>query len=125
MIKGFQDLRVWQQAKSFTVQVYKITRSFPKEETYGLSDQMRRASNSICANIAEGFSRFHTKDKVKFYYNARGSVSESTSHVLVANELKYLSSEAAAEMNLQLENIKQMINGMINSICAHARSFRK
>jgi four helix bundle protein len=125
MLKGFQDLRVWQEAKDFTVQVYRITKSFPREEMFGLSDQMRRASNSICANIAEGFSRYHTKDKVKFYYNARGSVSESVSHVLVARELKYLSPEVAAGINKQLESIKQMINAMISSVSNCAKTFSK
>ena len=125
MLKNFHDLRVWQEAKDFTVQVYKITKSFPKEELFGLSDQMRRAANSICANIAEGFSRYHTKDKVKFYYNARGSVSESMSHVLVAKELKYLSPEVAAGINERLESIKQMLNAMINSVCNCAKKFSK
>ncbi len=125
MVKNFYELDVWKKAKDVVVLIYKITKAFPKEERFGLSDQMRRAANSVCANIAEGFSRYHTKDKIKFYYNARGSLSETQSHILIAKELDYLNSEVAAELQKRLNVIKQMINAMINSISNISKTFNK
>jgi len=61
----FKDLRVWREAKDLVLKIYKVTEQFPKKETYGLADQLRRSTNSICANIAEGFNRYHAKDKIE------------------------------------------------------------
>ena len=116
MIKDFNDLEVWQQAKKLVIAVYGITKGFPREELFSLTDQLKRAANSVCANIAEGFSRYHRKDKIKFYYNARGSVSEVKSHIFVAKELNYLSSEVADGIVLQYDSVNKMLNGMINSL---------
>ena len=124
MVKDFTDLRVWRKAKDLTVQIYKLTKNFPKEEKYGLTDQMKRASNSICANIAEGFSRFHAKDKIRFYYNARGSISECKSHIFIAKDLEYLKTEIACELLQEFEGVKMVLNGMITSLqhCHHSRT---
>jgi len=123
MLKDFRDLEVWQKAKDIIVCIYKITDGFPRKEIFGLTDQLRRASNSVCANIAEGFSRFHSKDKIKFYYNARGSVSECMSHVVIAKELGYISEACSNELLPRLESVKMMISRMIGSVarCDHLR----
>jgi four helix bundle protein len=115
-VKDFCDLEVWKKARDITVSIYKLTKLFPREERYGLIDQLRRSSNSICSNIAEGFNRYHAKDKIRFYYNARGSISESKSHVLVALELGYIEKEMKCKLLNGYDDIKRMLNGMINSI---------
>ena len=66
-IKNFYDLDAWKQAHILVVEVYRITENFPKEELYGIVSQLRRAVSSITANIAEGFARYHFKDKIRFY----------------------------------------------------------
>lgn len=114
--EDFYDLEVWKKAKEIVITIYQITKDFPKEEGYGLTSQLRRSSSSICANIAEGFSRYHTKDKIKFYYNARGSISESMSHILIAQTIGYLNSNDGSNLLNELRITRKMLNMMINSI---------
>ena len=125
MLKDFRDLEVWQKSKDIVVCIYKITDGFPRKEMFGLTDQLRRASNSVCANIAEGFSRFHSKDKIKFYYNARGSVSECMSHVVIAKELGYISEPCSHDLLPRFESVKMMINRLIASVASCESSRRK
>ncbi len=75
-IKSFTDLTVWQKSHQLTMMIYKVSKTFPKEEKYGLISQMRRAAVSVEANIAEGFAKRGMKDKVNFYNIAQGSISE-------------------------------------------------
>jgi len=112
----FCDLKVWQDSKALVVRIYQLTKGFPKQETYGLTDQLRRAVNSVCANIAEGYGRHHPKEKIKFYYNARGSLYECKSHILVAKELGYLNPEVSAELLSAFDSIGRMLNAMIISL---------
>jgi len=120
----FKDLRVWREAKDLVLKIYKVTEQFPKKETYGLADQLRRSTNSICANIAEGFNRYHAKDKIKFYYNARGSISESQSHLIIALELGYIDQPFADQLIEGYDRVRKMLNAMINSVnrCYESRS---
>ena len=122
MIKDFTDLRVWQKAKELVLEVYKISKDFPKDERFGLTEQLRRAANSVCANIAEGFERYHTKDKIKFYYNARGSISECKSHLLVSLDLSYLSKDEAAELVSRFNCVGYLLNNMISALSRAAFS---
>jgi len=94
VVKGFEDLEVWQLGKQLVVLAYKLTESFPSSERYNLTGQIRRAAISVPGNIAEGYGRYHYLDKVKFYLNARGSLSETKSHFLIASELGFVSAEA-------------------------------
>lgn len=80
-VKSFEDLEIYQLAEELTIEIYKITAKFPKEEQFGLTSQLRRAISSVGANIAEAFGRFHYKDKINFLYHARGSLLE-TRHFL-------------------------------------------
>ena len=75
-ITDFYQLKAWQENHQLVLSIYKITKTFPNEEKYGIIDQLRRASSSITANIAEGFGRFHYADKIRFYLQARGSLKE-------------------------------------------------
>ncbi len=114
--KDFYDLEVWKKAKELVINIYGLTKDFPKEEAYGLTSQLRRATSSICANIAEGFSRYHTKDKIKFYYNARGSISESMCHILIAQAIGLISSNDGENLLNELRSSRKMLNMMIKSI---------
>jgi len=125
MVKEFSELEVWKRAKGVVIQIYELTRSFPKQETYGLIDQLRRSVNSICANIAEGFERYHTKDKVRFYYNARGSISECKSHLLISGELNYIKADKVMVLIKELDRIGIMLNNMISALYRAAQSRSK
>jgi four helix bundle protein len=116
MVNDFSDLKVWQSGKDLLIKIYNLTKTFPKQENYGLTDQLRRATNSICANIAEGFDRYHPKDKMKFYYNARASASEVKSHIMISKELNYVSAEMCGMLIIELSLIGKMLNGMIKSL---------
>ena len=112
----FCDLEVWKKAKVLVIDIYRVSKGFPINERFGLTDQLHRASNSVCANIAEGYSRYHTKDKIKFYYNARGSISECMSHVLIAEELTYLPTDETKRIFRDYETVRKMLNGLIRAI---------
>ena len=89
-IKSFQDLNIWKEAHLLTLEIYKITKKFPKSETFGLISQMQRAAVSVPANIAEGMGRNTTKELLSFTFNARGSVSEMIYHLILSKDLGYL-----------------------------------
>ncbi|MBM4177398.1 four helix bundle protein [Candidatus Gribaldobacteria bacterium] len=88
-VKTFRDLKIWQEAHELTKEIYKITANFPKEETFNLVNQLRRAATSIPANIAEGIARNTTKEFLSFLFNARGSCSEVLYLLLLTFELNY------------------------------------
>jgi four helix bundle protein len=94
-MRDYTKIEVWRLADDFTVAVYERTRSFPKEEIYGLTSQLRRASYSIPTNIVEGASRESKKDYLHFLYIARGSLSETQYFFHLARQLDYLSSQEA------------------------------
>jgi four helix bundle protein len=89
-IRSFTDLRAWKEAHKLKIAVYKITATFPKFETYSLTDQMRRAGSSVTANIAEGFGRFGYKERVRFFYISQGSLTELKDHLLTARDIGYI-----------------------------------
>ena len=70
-ILNFYDLNTWKKAHELVIEIYNITKQFPREELYGIVNQLKRAASSITANLAEGFERYHFRDKIKFYYHAR------------------------------------------------------
>ena len=90
---GFEKLQVWKEARILTVLIYELTEKFPDKEKFGLTNQMRRASVSIGANIAEGSSRFSAKEQAHFYSISYGSLMELMSHSFTALDLKYLHEE--------------------------------
>jgi four helix bundle protein len=89
MIKSFKDLEVWQVGHELVLEVYRLTRGFPREETYGLTSQLRRSAVSVPANIAEGFTRKTTVDKLRFLNIAQGSLEETRYYLLLARDLHY------------------------------------
>ncbi|MFC6223823.1 four helix bundle protein [Hymenobacter artigasi] len=101
----FRKLRIWQESYTLTLEVYRLTRSFPRDELFGLTSQMRRAANSVPHNIAEGCGRNSKPELLRFIVIAMGSASELESEVLVAQGLNFLPSEQA---ELLLERITQL-----------------
>lgn len=114
-IRSFEDLEVWQIAKELVVKVYELTAVFPKDEIFGITSQIKRASLSIPANIAEGFGRFHYLDKAKFYLNARGSLFELKSHLLIAIELKLLDETITKQLIQDIDRLGVKINNLIGT----------
>ncbi len=113
-MSDYKDLNVWNQSIDFVELIYKIIKSFPKEETYALSDQIRRASVSTPSNIAEGASRNSNKEFVQFLYIALGSASEVETQLIIAKRLNYIMS-IENELN-EITKIRKMLNGLISSI---------
>jgi four helix bundle protein len=101
---------------ALTAQVYRTTAEFPKSETYGLAQQMRRAAVSVPSNIAEGKGHRSNKEFVHFLFHARGSLWELQTQILVAEELQYVSKQDGSALLLSAENISRALNGLINSI---------
>lgn len=92
--KSFTDLIVWQKAHAFVLEVYTLTKRFPRSELYGLCSQFRRASVSIAANIAEGFKKKTSSDKARFFNIAQGSVEECQYYLILAHDLGYADTQA-------------------------------
>lgn len=107
---------VWQQSFDLLVKVYKITTTFPAEERFGLVSDMRRASNSITHNIAEGFGRFEKRDNTRFYKISRGSAFELTSQLLVSDKLSYVKEKTKASLVESTRKIIEEINALIHSL---------
>ncbi len=112
----YKDLNSWQKAMDLTAEVYRLTKKLPKDELYGLTNQLRRAAVSIPSNIAEGNARFSTKEYLHFLSIARGSVAEVETQLLLCVRLKYLAQEdIEAALSLQNE-VERMLNSMITKL---------
>ena len=109
-IKSYRDLEVWQKSMSFVVDVYNAVKTFPREETYGLSDQIRRAAVSIPSNIAEGFGRDTNAEFVRFLSIARGSLYEVSTQLEIARRIGYLPSRSG--LYPQVVSIGKMLNSL-------------
>ncbi len=109
-ITSFEKLTVWQESQSFAVNVYEATRSFPKEELFGITSQLRRASSSISANIAEGFGRTSTKDKLHFYTVAYGSLLETKNFLYLSEKLGYIGESQLDILIKQSVGCQRLIN---------------
>ncbi len=112
-IRSFTDLKAWQEAHKLVLMVYRITKKFPKEELFGLTNQMRRAAISITSNIAEGFSRQFYKEKVQFYCVAQSSNTELQSQLLIARDIGFLPQKEFSEAAEQSVMVQKLLNGLI------------
>ena len=113
--EGLSRLKVWMRAKDFALLVYKkVLPSLPPEERWNLSQQLRRASLSISANIAEGYGRFYYQENVRFCYMARGSLEEVLSHLTFAHDMSFVSDELYKELAREGDEIDKMLNGYIS-----------
>ena len=113
-MSDYQKLEAWRMAMGLVEEVYKGTQSFPKEELFGLTSQIRRAAVSIPSNIAEGASRAGSKEFLQFLHIARGSASELETQLLLAEKLGYLL--ASEDQMASLTSVKRLINGLIRSL---------
>lgn len=115
-IKTHKDLLVWKKSIDLVEQIYKFTKQFPKEELYGITNQMRRCAVSIPANIAEGSGRKNKAEFIQFLHIALGSASELETHLIISQRLGFLSSNSYDEIMNALNEIIKMICGLINSL---------
>ncbi len=115
-VKSYKELQVWQRGMSLAERVYKQTMSFPAEERFGLTSQVRRAVTSIPANIAEGWGRGTTKEYIQFLTIARGSLMELETHLLLAHRLNFLHQEALDSLLPEVESVGKMLNALITSL---------
>lgn len=115
-IRSFTDLIAWKEAHELVLIIYKITDSFPAKETFSLIDQMRRCAISITSNIAEGFSRQTKKEKLQFYFTAKGSLTELQNQLLIAKDVGYLKKEDFDLLAQKTIQVNKLIGGLIKSI---------
>lgn len=113
-IYSFEKLEVWKEAKKFTKKIYKLTNTFPDTEKFGLTSQLRRASVSICSNIAEGSARKTNKDKAHFTTIAFGSAVEVLNQRILAHELDFISIDSYTDLRLQIESLTNKLNALRN-----------
>jgi len=116
MSEKYRDLLVWQRAMELVKEIYRVTKSFPKEEVYGLTAQIRRAAIAVPSNIAEGKGRYSTADVNHFLVQARGSLYELETQVLIATDLKYLSEAESKKLLDSSDEVAKLLNGLIRSL---------
>jgi four helix bundle protein len=115
-MKSFRELKVWQKAHELTLAIYAATRSFPNEELYGLTSQLRRSAASIGANIAEGCGRRSGGEICRFLQIARGSASEVEYHVLLARDLRFMGEKQSSELSHEADEIQRMLTALIQRL---------
>jgi four helix bundle protein len=116
MSGSFRDIKAWQKAIDLVVEIYSSTRSFPREEVYGLANQLRRAAVSVPSNIAEGKGRCTDKEFLLFLHYARGSVFELETQLAIAGRLGYLTQADEQRIRTQAGEIARILNGLIKAI---------
>ena len=115
-VQSYRDLIAWQKAMDFAAEVYRATRTFPKEELYGVTSQPRRASVSVPSNIAEGRGRQTTGEFRQFLGHARGLLLETDTQILLSARLKYLDHETTESLLTQAAEVGRILNGLIGSL---------
>ncbi len=117
-MKAFRELKVWEKSHELTLAVYHATKTFPKQEMYALTSQIRRASASIPANIAEGCGRNGDAELARFCQIAMGSASELEYHLLLARDLRYLNSSDYERIMSEVSEVKRMLTSFIQKLNA-------
>lgn len=116
MYSSFKDMQAWQDAVAVAERIHFLTDTLPKKEDYGFTSQIRRSALSIAANIAEAFGRRHTLDKINFYYNARGSLTETQSHIEYGCRVKYFDHGDGGALDSELVKLYHQINKIISGL---------
>jgi len=114
-ITDFTELETWQVARKLRTAIYQVTKSFPAEEKFTLTSQMRRAAVSVTANIAEGYGRFSYQENIQFLRQSRGSAYELRDHLTTALDQGYISSEKYAELDELAKSVTRLLNGYIRT----------
>ena len=120
-MRDYKNIKAYQFANDLVIEVYKVTKDFPKEELYGLTSQLRRAAVSIPTNIAEGASRQHKRDYLHFLYIARGSSAETEYLLHLSNRLGYLRDKKFKEINSLKQEATKTLFGLISSVEKESR----
>ncbi len=115
-MKDYRDLIVWQKGIALTVEIYKIVKLLPKDETYGLSSQMRRAAVSIPSNIAEGYARKSTKEYINFLSIAQGSRAELQTQLYICEKLEYINCKQMNLAQTLVDEVGRMLTSLIKSL---------
>jgi four helix bundle protein len=113
MQKEYTDLEVWQKCRALASTIYTISKTFPKDELFGLTNQMRRSAVSVVSNIAEGCGRNHTRDSIQFFYISRGSLYELETQLYVAFDQQFLKEAMLQELIEDILVCKKLLNGFI------------
>jgi four helix bundle protein len=119
----FRDLDVWKKCREIRIMIWKLSRKFPEEEKYRLSDQMIRASRSSTANIAEGYGRFHFQENIQFCRQSRGSLFELIDHILVAEECDYIEENNKEMLIDDIISAIRLLNGYIKYLNKRKNEF--
>jgi len=116
MIRSYKDLDVWKRSIDLVKKIYLVTKDFPKDEIYGLINQMRKCAVSISSNIAEGKMRQHTNEYIQFLYIALGSCAELETQIIISRELGYINENEETEISEELDHIGRMARNLIKSL---------
>jgi four helix bundle protein len=116
LVKSYQDLIVWQKALSLVTEVYSMTSTFPRDEIYGLTSQLRRASVSIPSNIAEGHGRPTKGEFIQFLCHARGSLCELQTQIFIARQLGYIGQEQQQAILSTSDEVGRILNGLLTAV---------
>ena len=120
-MRDFRKIQVWQKSHELTLRLYKVTSAFPKEQLYGLTSQIRRASAFIPSNIAEGCGRNTQTELARFIHIASGSACELDYHLLLAHDLGFLDREIYLELGNTISEIKRMLHGFEKTVSSNAK----
>jgi four helix bundle protein len=115
-IHSFTDLIAWQEAHKLVLLIYHVTKEFPKEELFGLTNQIRRAVVSVSSNIAEGFSRKSSLEKKQFYFTSLGSLTEVQNQLLIARDIKYIAQHIFMDIANQSVRVGKLTHSLIKNI---------
>ena len=115
-MKTHKDLDVWKKSVSLVTSIYEVTKTFPKDEIYGITNQIRRSAVSIPSNMAEGSARKGEKEFIQFLYISLGSMAELETQLIIANNLKYVKLNDYELMTGRLEEIRKMLIGLIKFV---------
>ena len=121
-MKDFRKLKVWEKAHAFVLTVYTVTRNFPKEEIYGLTSQIKRASLSIGLNIVEGCGRNSNADFKRFLQIAFGSACEAEYCIILSHDLKYITYDEFIFLQQKIIEVKMMLSSLMNKLTTDKRS---
>jgi four helix bundle protein len=115
-LRNYEDLEVWQRAHALTIRVYRVTDCFPRSEMFGLTSQIRRASNSIGANLAEGCGRWSDAEVARYVQIVMGSASELQNHLLLARDLRFLPPTDHSSVLDDVTSVRQMLTALLQKL---------
>jgi four helix bundle protein len=116
VVESYRDLEVWQKGRELVRRVYRLTQTLPDTERFGLISQMQRAAVSVPANIAEGWSRGHTKDYIRFLCMARGSLAEIETYLILCVDLNYVPEDKLSDLSTFTQQLGRMLNALQQSL---------